>query len=194
MSEASAQHRIVLFNKPFGVLCQFTDADKRKTLADYIEAPGFYAAGRLDRDSEGLLLLTNDGALQQRISHPRFKLTKQYLVQVDGQIDARAIEQLRKGVQLKDGPARAVQVSQVDPPEVLWPRDPPIRIRQNIPTSWLQISLQEGRNRQVRRMTAAVNFPTLRLIRTHIGPYEVWPLKNGEWQFCETLPALGFVK
>lgn len=186
----SEQRRILLFNKPFGVLCQFTDADKRKTLADYIDAPGFYAAGRLDRDSEGLLLLTNDGALQQRISHPRFKLVKQYLVQVDGQIDAKAIEQLRKGVQLKDGPARAVQVRMAPPPESLWPRNPPIRVRQNIPTSWLQISLQEGRNRQVRRMTAAVDFPTLRLIRTHIGPYEVWPLTNGEWHFQKTLPPL----
>ena len=181
------QSHILLFNKPFGVLCQFTDADGRKTLADYIDAPGFYAAGRLDRDSEGLLLLTDDGALQQRISHPRFKLTKQYLVQVDGDIDSGAIEQLRKGVQLKDGPARAVQIARTDPPDALWPRDPPIRVRRNIPTSWLKISLAEGRNRQVRRMTAAVNFPTLRLIRTDIGPYDVWPIFNGEWRYAPIL-------
>lgn len=180
---AGEPSRILLFNKPFGVLCQFTDADARQTLADYIDAPGFYAAGRLDKDSEGLLLLTNDGALQQRISHPRFKQVKQYLVQVDGQIDDKAIEQLRKGVTLKDGPARAAHVARAEPPASLWPRDPPIRVRKDIPTSWLQISLREGRNRQVRRMTAAVNYPTLRLIRTHIGPYEVWPIANGEWRY-----------
>lgn len=177
--------RILLFNKPFGVLCQFTDAEGRQTLADYVDAPGFYAAGRLDKDSEGLLLLTDDGALQQRISHPRFKLVKQYLVQVDGDIDAKAIEQLRKGVQLKDGPARAVYIARTEPPDTLWARVPPIRVRKDIPTSWLQISLREGRNRQVRRMTAAVNFPTLRLIRTHIGPYDVWSLANGEWRYAE---------
>jgi 23S rRNA pseudouridine2457 synthase len=182
--------RILVFNKPFGVLCQFTDADGRQTLADYIDAPGFYAAGRLDRDSEGLLLLTNDGVLQQRISHPRFKLVKQYLVQVDGDIDPKAIEQLRKGVQLKDGPARATRIDRVEEPETLWLREPPIRVRKNIPTSWLQISLREGRNRQVRRMTAAVNFPTLRLIRTHIGPYDVWSLNKGEWRFTEALPPV----
>ena len=176
--------RVLLFNKPFGVLCQFTDADGGQTLADYIDAPGFYAAGRLDKDSEGLLLLTDDGALQQRISHPRFKLVKQYLVQVDGDIDEKAIEQLRNGVQLKDGQARAAQVARAEPPDTLWLREPPIRVRKDIPTSWLQISLREGRNRQVRRMTAAVNFPTLRLIRTHIGPYEVWPLANGEWRYA----------
>lgn len=185
---AGEPSRILLFNKPFGVLCQFTDADGRQTLADYINAPGFYAAGRLDKDSEGLLLLTNDGALQQRISHPRFKLVKQYLVQVDGEIDEKAIEQLRKGVKLKDGPARAAHVARAEPPESLWPRDPPIRVRKEIPTSWLQISLREGRNRQVRRMTAAVNFPTLRLIRTHIGPYEVWPIANGEWRYAVATP------
>lgn len=184
------QPRILLFNKPFGVLCQFTDADGRKTLSDYINAPGFYAAGRLDRDSEGLLLLTDDGALQQRISHPHFKLVKQYLVQVDGNIHEKAIERLRKGVQLKDGPARAVHVARAEPPNSLWPRVPPIRVRKNIPTSWLQISLREGRNRQVRRMTAAVDFPTLRLIRTHIGPYDVWSLATGEWRYETAMPQL----
>lgn len=183
MTPAGREPRLLLFNKPYGVLCQFTDGESRSTLADYIDAPGFYAAGRLDRDSEGLLLLTNDGAVQQRISHPRFKLTKRYLVQVDGDIDEQALQQLRRGVRLKDGPARATRVRQVDEPAGLWDRDPPIRVRQNIPTSWIEISLQEGRNRQVRRMTAAVNFPTLRLIRTHIGPHEVWSLASGEWRF-----------
>ena len=184
MKPAGEQSSVLLFNKPFGVLCQFTDAEGRATLADYIDAPGFYAAGRLDRDSEGLLLLTNDGTLQQRISHPRFKLTKRYLVQVDGEIDDAALQSLRRGVQLKDGPAKATRVRRVDEPDHLWERDPPIRVRRNIPTSWLEISLREGRNRQVRRMTAAVNFPTLRLIRTHIGPHEVWPLASGECRFA----------
>lgn len=188
MKGAATEPRLLLFNKPFGVLCQFTDAEGRATLADYIDAPGFYAAGRLDKDSEGLLLLTNDGAIQQRISHPRFKLTKRYLVQVDGDISEAAIQQLRRGVQLKDGPARATRVRRVDEPENLWERQPPIRVRRNIPTSWVEISLQEGRNRQVRRMTAAVNFPTLRLIRTHIGQHAVWSLSSGEWQFASTSP------
>lgn len=186
---SSAPEHLLLFNKPFGVLCQFTDGDGRPTLADYIDAPGFYAAGRLDRDSEGLLLLTNDGAMQQRISNPRFKLTKRYLVQLDGEIDEAALQQLRRGVKLKDGPARATRVQRVEPPEQLWIRDPPIRVRKNIPTSWIEISLQEGRNRQVRRMSAAVNFPTLRLIRTHIGPHDVWSLANGEWRFTSAHSA-----
>ncbi|NND89362.1 MAG: pseudouridine synthase [Granulosicoccus sp.] len=174
---------MLLFNKPYGVLCQFTDSSGRETLAGFIDAPGYYPAGRLDRDSEGLLLLTRNGALQQRISHPRFKLTKQYLVQVDGAIDEQAIDRLRCGVSLKDGPARALHVERVSPPDGIWPRDPPVRVRRNIPTSWVRISLQEGRNRQVRRMTAAVNHPTLRLIRTHIGACEVWSLRSGQWRF-----------
>ncbi len=171
---------ILLFNKPFGVLCQFTDEQNRETLANYIQAPGYYAAGRLDKDSEGLLLLTNDGVLQQRISHPRFKLPKTYLVQVDGQISIDALMQLRRGVRLKDGLAKAVTAIEVEEPENLWPRTPPIRTRQSIPTSWVEITLKEGRNRQVRRMTAAVNFPTLRLIRTSIGGCSVWPVPPGE--------------
>lgn len=174
---------LLLFNKPFGVLCQFTDADGRETLADYIQAPGYYAAGRLDKDSEGLLLLTNDGSLQQRISHPRFKLPKTYLVQVDGEITETALKQLRHGITLKDGPARAVDVQRCKEPINLWTRNPPIRVRQAIPTSWLNITLKEGRNRQVRRMTAAVNFPTLRLIRTFIGSCSVWPLLPGQSTF-----------
>ena len=174
---------LLLFNKPFGVLCQFTDADGRDTLANYINEPGYYAAGRLDKDSEGLLLLTNDGALQQRISHPRFKLPKTYLVQVDGDISDDALSHLRQGVKLKDGRAQAVSVARAIEPEALWPRNPPIRVRQAIPTSWITMTLKEGRNRQVRRMTAAVEFPTLRLIRTSIGGCSVWPLLPGQSAF-----------
>jgi 23S rRNA pseudouridine2457 synthase len=174
---------LLLFNKPFGVLCQFTDTDGRDTLANYIRQPDYYAAGRLDKDSEGLLLLTNDGALQQRISHPRFKLPKTYLVQVDGDITDEALQQLQRGVKLKDGQARAVSVERTAEPANMWPRNPPIRVRQAIPTSWVNITLKEGRNRQVRRMTAAVNFPTLRLIRTSIGGCSVWPLEPGQSAF-----------
>lgn len=174
---------LIVFNKPFGVLCQFTDAEGRKTLADFIKAAGYYAAGRLDKDSEGLLLLTNDGAVQQKISHPKFKMPKTYLVQVEGDIDTATLQQLCRGVNLKDGPARAVMARKVSEPMTLWPRLPPIRHRQNIPTSWIEMVLEEGRNRQVRRMTASVQHPTLRLIRIAIGPFEVWPLKCGEWSF-----------
>lgn len=183
MSTSRPNHSLLLFNKPFGVLCQFTDADGRDTLARYIDAPGYYAAGRLDRDSEGLLLLTNDGALQQRISHPRFKLPKTYLAQVEGEIDPMALLRLAQGISLKDGPARALDAHRVDEPDRLWDREPPIRYRKNRPTSWLQLTLQEGRNRQVRRMTAAVGFPTLRLIRTHIGSVSVWTIKPGQYCF-----------
>ena len=176
---------LLLFNKPFGVLCQFTDESGRDTLANYIQAPGYYAAGRLDKDSEGLLLLTNDGKLQQRISDPRFKLPKTYLVQVDGQISPAALLKLRRGVRLKDGLARAINATEVNEPETLWPRIPPIRVRQSIPTSWVEITLKEGRNRQVRRMTADVGFPTLRLIRTSIGNCSVWPVEPGQTLFKE---------
>lgn len=176
---------VLLFNKPFNVLCQFTDQDGRETLADFIEAPGYYAAGRLDRDSEGLLLLTNDGKLQQRISHPRFKLTKTYLVQVDGAIDSAALKQLINGVTLKDGKARALIAKEVESPDWLWTRDPPVRFRKAIPTSWLEIGLSEGRNRQIRRMTAAVGHPTLRLIRTAIGPYKLATLQPGEYRYAD---------
>ena len=181
MSSTPPANQLLLFNKPYGVLCQFTDPQGRLTLADFIDAPGFYAAGRLDRDSEGLLLLTNNGKLQQRIAHPRFKLPKQYLVQVDGEITESALHSLTDGVQLKDGLSRAVAAQRVSEPAELWQRDPPIRVRKNIPTSWLRVTLTEGRNRQVRRMTAAAGFPTLRLIRTQIGPCSVWPIGCGRY-------------
>ena len=176
---------VLLFNKPFGVLCQFTDADQRATLADYLNAPGYYAAGRLDRDSEGLLLLTNDGQLQQRISHPRAKMMKTYLVQVEGDINDTALHRLNSGVTLKDGPAVAVNAHRVDCPAALWSRTPPVRFRKQVPTSWMELSLTEGRNRQVRRMSAAVGFPTLRLVRTAIGPFSVWSLDSGGFTYSD---------
>lgn len=174
---------LLLFNKPHGVLSQFTDDSNRSTLADFITAPGYYPAGRLDRDSEGLMLLTNDGALQQKISSPRFKLTKTYLTQLDGDISDAALQSLNNGVMLKDGHARAINARRIDPPELLWPRVPPVRFRKHIPTSWIVLSLREGRNRQVRRMTAAIGFPTLRLVRTAIGCISVWPLAPGAHRF-----------
>jgi 23S rRNA pseudouridine2457 synthase len=173
--------RLLLFNKPFNVLCQFTDAEGRATLADFINVPGVYAAGRLDYDSEGLLLLTDDGRLQQRLSDPRYKLPKTYLVQVERVPDERALQQLRRGVQLKDGLTRPAQVELIEPPAV-WERTPPIRFRKNVPTAWLRLTITEGRNRQVRRMTAAVGFPTLRLIRVRVGEWELGDLQPGEWR------------
>ena len=172
---------ILLFNKPYQVLCQFTDAQGRETLADYIDTPGIYAAGRLDRDSEGLLVLTDDGKLQHEIAHPRNKMPKTYLVQVEGVPDTDALKSLRKGVMLKDGITQPAKVNATEEPADLWDRHPPIRFRKNIPTSWLEIELKEGKNRQVRRMTAAVGFPTLRLIRTCIGPWHLQGLRPGEW-------------
>ena len=174
---------LLLFNKPFNVLCQFTDEPEfkaqRQTLADYLDQPGFYAAGRLDRDSEGLLLLTDDGLLQQQITHPKTKQPKTYLVQVEGTLTAQAINQLSAGVKLKDGMTRPAKVRQVSEPGWLWTRNPPVRERKNIPTSWLELIITEGKNRQVRRMTAAVGFPTLRLIRTQIGKWKLGSLKPG---------------
>lgn len=172
---------LILLNKPFNVLCQFTDQDDRETLADYIDIKGVYPAGRLDRDSEGLVLLTDDGTLQHLISHPRHKLTKTYWVQVEGKPDNHALGLLKSGVELKDGIAAAVNVSRMDEPKI-WPRNPPIRYRRHIPTSWLEITLTEGRNRQVRRMTAATGHPTLRLIRVQVGPWSLGDLEPGEWQ------------
>ena len=170
---------LILFNKPFNVLCQFTDNSPpkkpRKTLADYILHKGFYPAGRLDQDSEGLLLLTDDGKLQHQISDPKHKLTKTYLAQVEGEVTQDALLALQKGVKLKEGTTRPALAKKIPPPAWIWERAPPIRQRKNIPTSWIELTLTEGKNRQVRRMTAAVGFPTLRLIRTQIGR---WSLKN----------------
>ena len=174
--------RIVLFNKPYGVLTQFTDAQGRPTLADYIDLPGVYPAGRLDRDSEGLLVLTDDGRLQHRLTHPRHRLAKTYWVQVEGEPDADALRRLRQGVMLKDGRTRPARVARMEEPPGLWPRDPPIRYRRHIPVCWLALTLREGRNRQVRRMTAAVGHPTLRLIRYRIGDWTLDGLPPGRWR------------
>lgn len=173
--------RLLLFNKPYGVLSQFTDAEGRQTLADFIDVPGVYPAGRLDRDSEGLLLLTDNGNLQQQIADPKYKKWKTYWVQVEKQPDETALQQLRDGVTLKDGPTRPAQVKAIDEP-ALWPRTPPVRFRQNIPTAWLELKIREGRNRQVRRMTSAVGYPTLRLVRIAIGEWSIQGIAPGEWQ------------
>lgn len=174
--------KLILFNKPFGVLSQFTDSSGRKTLADYIAIKNVYAAGRLDKDSEGLLLLTDDGKLQNKISHPRQKMTKHYWVQVEGEITDQAIEQLRAGVNLKDGMTASAEVRLISEPVDLWPRNPPIRVRKSIPTKWLEIIISEGKNRQIRRMTAAVGYPTLRLIRFRISDWKLDQLGSGEFK------------
>ncbi len=176
--------RLIAFNKPYGVLCQFTDertAAPRPTLAQYIDVPGVYPAGRLDFDSEGLLLLTDDGRLQARIADPKFKLPKTYLVQVEGDVGEEALETLRRGVQLKDGLTLPAEIERIADPD-LWPRVPPIRVRQSIPDCWLKLTIREGRNRQVRRMTAAVGHPTLRLVRWAIGEWTVEGLVSGAWR------------
>ncbi|WP_353205102.1 pseudouridine synthase [Sphingomonas sp.] len=176
--------RLILFNKPYGVLSQFTDAGSdtaRATLSDYVRVPGVYPAGRLDRDSEGLLLLTDDGRLQARIADPRFKLPKTYWVQVEGEPDDASLAALRNGVVLKDGMTRPAEVARIDPPE-LWPRDPPVRFRKSVPDCWLQLTIREGRNRQVRRMTAAVGLPTLRLVRWRVGEWTLERVPVGDWR------------
>ena len=173
---------LILLNKPFGVLCQFTDPEGRPTLADYVPVPNVYPAGRLDHDSEGLVLLTDDGALQARLADPRHHVEKVYRVQVERVPTDDALARLRAGVVLKDGPTRPARVRPIDEPQGLWPRDPPIRWRASIPTAWLEVALTEGRNRQVRRMTAAVGHPALRLIRIAIGPYALGTLRPGEWK------------
>jgi len=176
--------RLILLNKPYGVLSQFTDRGTegaRATLSDHVAVPGVYPAGRLDRDSEGLLLLTDDGRLQARIADPRFKLPKTYLVQVEGAPDEAALDRLRQGVVLNDGPTRPAEAAAIDPPE-LWERVPPVRFRKSVPDHWLSITIREGRNRQVRRMTAAVGLPTLRLVRWRIGEWSVDGLAPGEWR------------
>lgn len=174
--------RTLLFNKPFRVLCQFSPSAVKSTLADYIELPGVYPAGRLDYDSEGLVVLTDDGALQARISDPRHKRPKIYLAQVEGEPSPEALAALARGVELNDGPTRPARVRAVDEPTWLWPRDPPIRARRQIPTRWVEIELTEGRNRQVRRMTAAVGHPTLRLVRTRVADWTLEGLAPGEYR------------
>lgn len=171
---------LILFNKPYGVLSQFTDKEGRKTLAHFIEDKDCYPAGRLDFDSEGLLLLTNDGKLQHRIANPAAKMSKTYWVQVEGVPTEGAMEALTTGVELKDGITKPAKARTIDPPTELWPRDPPIRVRKTIPTQWLSLTISEGRNRQVRRMTAAVGFPTLRLIRYRVGSWTLDGLAPGE--------------
>jgi 23S rRNA pseudouridine2457 synthase len=176
--------RLILFNKPYGVLSQFTDRGTetaRQTLSDYVSVPGVYPAGRLDRDSEGLLLLTDDGPLQAKIADPRFKLAKTYLVQVEGEPDEGALYALRSGVRLNDGMTRPADAVRIPAPE-LWPRDPPVRFRKTVPDAWLSLTIREGRNRQVRRMTAAVGLPTLRLVRWRVGDWSVEGLSPGEWR------------
>jgi 23S rRNA pseudouridine2457 synthase len=176
--------QLILFNKPFQVMCQFSAHPSRPTLADYMNIPGIYPAGRLDADSEGLVLLTDDGKLQHEISHPERKLTKTYLAQVEGIPSRSAIEKLQAPIDLGDFVTLPCKASRIEDPDWLWPRNPPIRHRENAPASWLALTLAEGKNRQVRRMTAAIGFPTLRLIRIAIGPYrlEEIPLMPGEWQ------------
>ena len=177
--------RLILFNKPYGVLSQFTDrgtaGSVRPTLSDYIDLPGVYPAGRLDLDSEGLMLLTDDGRLQARIADPRYKQPKTYLVQIEGEIADAALDQLRQGVRLNDGLTLPADASRIPVP-ALWPRDPPIRVRQSIPDCWMKLTIREGRNRQVRRMTAAVGHPTLRLVRWRIGEWTVEGMETGTWQ------------
>lgn len=181
MTHTIKQNQIILFNKPFQVLCQFTPKEGKETLANYIDVPEVYPAGRLDYDSEGLLILTNNGRLQSHIAHPKAKMPKSYVVQVEPQISEAALAQLRQGVEIKDGRTKPAQAQAIPEPEWLWERQPPIRYRATIPTSWLELTITEGRNRQVRRMTAAVGFPTLRLIRVRIGPWELRGLRPGEW-------------
>lgn len=181
--------RVVLINKPYGVLTQFTDRAGRPTLADFITIPGVYPAGRLDFDSEGLVVLTDDGALQHRLTDPRHKLPKRYLVQVEGVALPEAVARLRDGVVLRDGPTAPAEARVIDPP-ALWERIPPIRTRATIPTAWLEIVLREGRNRQVRRMTAAVGLPTLRLVRWAVGPWSLDGLAPGQWRVVEGERAL----
>lgn len=179
--------RLIAFNKPFGVLSQFTDTKSptsRPTLSAFIDVPGVYPAGRLDRDSEGLLLLTDDGKLQARIADPKYKVAKTYLAQVEGNADDAALARLRRGVRLKDGMTRPADVERIDAPD-MWDRDPPVRFRKTVPDCWLKLTIHEGRNRQVRRMTAAVGLPTLRLVRWSIGDWTLDGIASGDWNSVE---------
>ncbi len=173
--------RLIQFNKPHGVICQFSRDGDRPTLADFVDVPGVYPAGRLDHDSEGLVLLTADGRLQARIADPKFKMAKTYLVQVEGTITEDALAALRNGVQLQDGMTRPAEASAIADPD-LWPRDPPVRFRKTVTDGWISLTIREGRNRQVRRMTAAVGFPTLRLVRWAVGPWSLDALPLGQWR------------
>lgn len=185
VAKAPPEHpRLLILNKPFGVLTQFSDEQGRTTLKDFVDVPNVYPAGRLDRDSEGLLLLTNDGRLQARIAEPRYKMAKTYWVQVEGEPSEAQLQRLRTGVNLKDGPTLPAQARRLPEPQ-LWKRDPPVRFRQSIPTTWLEITIHEGRNRQVRRMTAAVELPTLRLVRMSVGPWSLEQLQPGQWREVE---------
>jgi 23S rRNA pseudouridine2457 synthase len=175
---------IIIFNKPFNVLCQFTDKDGRKTLSDYVPIKNVYAAGRLDYDSEGLVILTDDGKFQNVISDPKHKLVKTYFVQVEGVPDDEALNKLRKGVLLKDGLTKPAGVKLIDPPKI-WKRIPPIRKRKNISTSWIELKIAEGKNRQVRRMTAVIGYPTLRLIRYSVSEWNIDKLKSGEYKILK---------
>ncbi|MBA2655144.1 MAG: pseudouridine synthase [Gammaproteobacteria bacterium] len=172
---------VILFNKPFGVLTQFTDKEERETLSDYIKVPNVYPAGRLDKDSEGLVVLTDDPVLRHKIMHPKFKLEKTYWVQVEGVPPSPALNKLTTGVLLNDGVTKPAKIKIIEPPSI-WERHPPIRFRATIPTTWLEIKLKEGRNRQIRRMTAAVGFPTLRIVRVAIGEWQLSDLQPGQWR------------
>lgn len=182
----AAKPRLLLFNKPYDVLTQFTDEGGRATLKDFIPVEGVYAAGRLDRNSEGLLVLTNNGQLQARIAEPKYKTVKRYWAQVEGEVSEEQLQQLRKGVLLNDGMTQPAKVKQIEEPDI-WPRNPPIRHRETVPTSWIELSIIEGKNRQVRRMTAAVSLPTLRLIRVQVGPWDLGELQPGEWKEVEAI-------
>jgi len=190
MRPGPSSSRLILLNKPYGVLSQFSDRGTdgaRATLSDWVKVPGVYPAGRLDRDSEGLLLLTDDGALQARIADPRFKLAKTYLVQVEGEPNEAALDRLQRGVDLTDGRTRPAEARRIDPP-ALWPRDPPVRFRKSVPDCWIELTIREGRNRQVRRMTAAVGHPTLRLVRWRVGEWTLAGLAPGEWREIAVSP------
>tara|TARA_R110002096_G_scaffold139147_6_gene293331 strand:- start:9629 stop:10210 length:582 start_codon:yes stop_codon:yes gene_type:complete len=185
-SHPNHMSKIILFNKPFNVLSQFTDkgteGTARQTLSEFIDVPGVYAAGRLDKDSEGLLVLTDDGGLQQEISNPKHKWPKTYVVQVEGTPTQADVDMLSKGVKLNDGVTRPAEVEIIDEPAGIWDRNPPVRFRKSVPDSWLTVTITEGRNRQVRRMTAAIGFPTLRLIRYSVGNFTIDDIPNGEWR------------